>query len=278
MPFAPTGDIRTYYEDESPRSPSARQETPVVLIHGHSVDMRLWEPQRPALLGAGYRVLRYDVRGHGRSASPPTGYTWERYVADLRELLDHVQIERAHLAGASMGSGIALLFALEEPERVASLALLDSALPGFSYSPQFEEDIERLREAVRADGPRAALERHWLTHPIFEGVRRHRERFAALRRMVLDYPAADYLDEAEYALPERPAIERLHEVQAPALVVVGERDLPDFLIIADILAENLPGARKLVVPDAGHLANLERPEQVNPALLSFLAAVEGEAE
>jgi len=282
MPFASTGDILTHYEDEGPGPPSARRGTPVVLIHGHSADLRLWEPQVPALLGDGWRVVRYDVRGHGHSSVPPTGYDWEHYLADLRGLLDHLRVERAHVAGISMGGAIALQLALEEPARVASLALLDSALPGFAYSPQFEDDVERLREAVRADGPRAALERHWLTHPIFDGVRRRPEAFAALRRMVLDYPAADYLDEAAYARtggrlaapPERPAIERLHEVQAPALVVVGERDLPDFRIIADILAENLPRACKLVVRDAGHLPSLERPEEVNPALLSFLAAVE----
>jgi pimeloyl-ACP methyl ester carboxylesterase len=275
MPFATTGDIKIYYEDEGPAPPSDRRETPVVLIHGHSADLRLWEPQVPALLGDGWRVVRYDVRGHGRSSVPATGYSWEHYLADLRGLLDHLRVERAHLAGISMGGAIALQLALEEPGRVASLALLDSALPGFAYSPQFEDDIERLREAVRADGPRAALERHWLTHPIFDGVRRHPERFAALRRMVLAYPAADYLDEAEYAPPERPAIERLHEVQAPALVIVGELDLPDFRIIADILAENLPRARKLVVPGAGHLPSLEHPEEVNPALLSFLRDVDG---
>jgi len=286
MPFATTGDILTHYEDEGREPPSARRDTPVVLIHGHSADLRLWEPQVPALLGDGWRVVRYDVRGHGRTSAPATGYSWERYLADLRALLHHLRVERAHLAGISMGGAIALGFALEEPGRVASLALLDSALPGFTYSPQFEDDIERLREAVRVEGPRAALKRHWLTHPIFDGVRRRPEAFAALRRMVLDYPAADYLDEAEYARtggrlaapPERPAIERLHEVQAPALVVVGERDLPDFRIIADILAENLPRARKLVVPDAGHLPSLERPQEVNPALLSFLAAVDGVAD
>ena len=150
MPFATTGDILTYYEDEGPDSPSAHRDTPVVLIHGHSADLRLWEPQAPALLGAGWRVVRYDVRGHGRSSVPATGYSWEHYLADLRGLLDHLRVERAHLAGISMGGAIALQFALEEPGRVASLALLDSALPGFAYSPQFEDDIERLRQAMRA--------------------------------------------------------------------------------------------------------------------------------
>jgi pimeloyl-ACP methyl ester carboxylesterase len=278
MPFATTGDIETYYEDERPEAASARRETPVVLIHGHSADLRLWEPQTPALLTAGYRVVRYDVRGHGRSTAPATGYSWEHYQADLRALLDHLRLERVHLAGISMGGAIALQFALEEPGQVASLALLDPALPGFTYSPEFEDDIERLRTAVRADGPRAALERIWLAHPIFDGVRRHPQAFAALQRMVLDYPTADYLDEAEYPPPERPAIERLQEVQAPVLVVAGELDLPDFLIIADILAENLSAARKLVVPDAGHLPNLERPDAVNAALLSFLATVESAPE
>ena len=275
MPFATTGDIETYYEDGRLEASSPRRETPVALIHGHSVGLRLWDPQVPALLDAGYRVVRYDVRGHGRSAAPPTGYSWEHYLADLRALLDHLRLERVHLAGISMGGAIALQFVLEEPGRVASLALLDSALPGFTYSPEFEDGVERLRAAVRAEGPRVALERIWLAHPIFDGVRRHPEAFAALRRMVLDYPAADYLDEAEYPPPERPAIDRLHEVQAPALVVVGELDLPDFRIIADILAENLSSARKLVVPDAGHLPNLERPEVVNAALLSFLDEAEG---
>lgn len=274
MPLAHTGEIQTYYEDERPDAASPRRETPVVLIHGHSADLRLWEPQVGPLLDAGYRVVRYDVRGHGRSFAPPTGHSWEHYQADLRALLDHLRLKRVHLAGISMGGAIALQFALEEPGRVASLALLDTALPGLSYSPEFEDDIERLRAAVRAEGPRAALERIWLTHPIFDGVRRHPDAFAALRRMVLDYPAADYLDEADYPPPERPAIERLHEVAAPTLVIVGELDLPDFRIIADILAENLSRARRLVVPDAGHLPNLERPEAVNEALLSFLAAVE----
>jgi 3-oxoadipate enol-lactonase len=271
VPFAHAGNVNTYYEDERPEAASPRRETPVVLIHGHSADLRLWKPQVGPLLHAGYRVVRYDVRGHGRSTVPTTGYSWEHYQADLRALLDHLRLERVHLAGISMGGAIALQFALDGPGRVASLALLDSALPGFSYSPEFEDDVEGLRAAVRAEGPQAALERVWLPHPIFDGVRRHPEAFAALQHMILDYPAADYLDEAEYAPPERPAIDRLQEVQASALVVAGGLDLPDFLIIADILAENLPRACKLVVPDAGHLPNLERPEVVNEALLSFLA-------
>src|SRR4030067_752286 len=103
MPFAPTGDMEAYYEEEGPDAASARRETPVVLIHGHSADLRLWEPQAPALLGAGYRVVRYDVRGHGRSSAPPTGYSWEHYLADLRALLDHLPLARTPLGGTPPG-------------------------------------------------------------------------------------------------------------------------------------------------------------------------------
>src|SRR3990170_129407 len=258
MPHVDTNGMVTYFEDSAPAGVSG---PPVVLIHGHSLDLRQWDEQVPALTAAGYRVIRYDVRGHGRSMAPPTGYTWEDYAADLYDLLDRLNVEgpaleAAHIVGLSMGGGIALQFAQSAPggpARVLSLTLVDSALPGFSYSEEFSRRIEELVAAVRAEGPSAAFERLWLTHPLFDGLRRFPDRFQRVREMVLAYPAADY---REGALPVgyTPAvIERLHEIAAPALVVVGEMDIPDFRLAADILAENLPGARKIVLADCGHL-------------------------
>jgi len=170
-----------------------------------------------------------------------------------------------------MGSGIALQFALDFPERVASLVLVDSALPGFDYSPEFAGAIEELVGAVRAEGPRAAFERLWITHPLFDSLRRFPQRFELLRTMVLDYAAADYLDETPYAPPERQAVDRLAELQAPTLVLVGELDITDFQIIAEILAGNIAGAQLQVVADSGHIPPLEQPEAFNEALLGFLS-------
>jgi len=263
MTFAPTRDVTTYYEEQG-SGPA------VVLIHGHAADRRLWERQAPALARAGYRALCYDVRGHGRSSIPLSGYTWEDYSADLKALLDQLAVARAHVVGLSMGGGIALQFAVEHPGRVLSLALIDSALPGFGYSEEMESAIEELRDAVRREGVRQAFERVWLAQPMFDGVRRFPERFARFREMALSYPAADYLEDTEYAPPERQLVERLGEVSAPTLVMVGELDIPDFQLIADILAENIPGAEKQVVPDAGHLPPMEQPEQVNRLLVDFL--------
>lgn len=278
MPHLYTNGIDTYFEDSASAGASG---PPVVLIHGHSLDLRQWDEQVPALTTAGYRVIRYDVRGHGRSMAPRTGYTWENYAADLGDLLDRLNVEgpearslaldAAHVVGLSMGGGIALQFALDFPARVRSLTLVDSALPGFTYSEEFSRQIEELLAAVRAEGPRAAFERLWLTHPMFDGLRRFPDRFQRVREMVLAYPAADYREGALPAGYAPVVVERLHEIRALALVVVGERDIADFLLAADILAENLPRARKLVLPDCGHVPPLEQPQAFNAALLSFLA-------
>ncbi len=279
MPHTYTNGIVTFYEDAWPPGSPAPAQT-VFLIHGHSLDLRLWQYQVPALVQAGYRAVRYDVRGHGRTMIPPSGYTWEHYSADLGDLLDRLNVEQpaseslrldaAHLVGLSMGGGIALQFALDFPRRVLSLALVDSALPGFTYSQDFTRQIEELVAAVRTEGPRSAFQRLWLTHPLFDGLRRFPDRFALMRDMVLAYPAADY---REGAIPAnyRPTVaDRLGEIAAPALVVVGEHDIPDFRLIADLLTENLPSARKLVLPDSGHLPPLEQPEAFNQALITFL--------
>jgi len=266
MPIISANGIDIYYEEEG-RGP------PVVLIHGHSVDRRLWDPQVPALVAAGYRVIRYDVRGHGLSSAPPTGYTWENYTLDLKGLLDALKVGPAALVGLSMGGAIALHFALTFPQQTAAVVAIDSALPGYHYSQELSGIISALVRAVRQEGARQALQRYWLPSPLFDGLRRFPDRFRLLERMVLEFPAADYQDQTLYA----PAAltERLGEVKAPTLVLVGELDMLDFHLIADILAENIPGARKEVIAGAGHVANLEQPEAVNAALLRFLGQVLG---
>ena len=125
MAYCRTGEYPIYYEE-------AGRGLPVVLVHGHGVDLRIWDDVVPLLSDAGLRVIRYDVRGHGRSYAPDTGYTWEAYVADLKALVSHVGLEEAAVVGFSMGGGIALSFAQNHPERTAALALVSAALPGFT--------------------------------------------------------------------------------------------------------------------------------------------------
>jgi 3-oxoadipate enol-lactonase len=273
VPHTYTNGVVTFYEDAG--------EGPVVaLIHGYGADLRLWNAQVDHLCEAGFRVIRYDVRGHGRSMIAPDGYTFENYATDLRDLLDRLNVERptseslnieaAHLVGLSMGGGIALQFALDNPERVLSLTLVDSALPGFTYGDETVGHIQRFMEAVRSDGPRDAIDRVWLEHPFFDGVRRDPKTFAAVRDILVDFQAPDMRDGARPA-DYRPDIAgRLAKIRAPTLVIVGENDNPDFRLIADILAENIPDARLTVIPDCWHLPPVEKPEEFNELLVDFL--------
>ena len=273
MPHTYTNGIVTFYEDTG-------EGPAVILIHGYGADLRLWSAQAPALAGAGFRAIRYDVRGHGRSLIPPDGYTYENYAADLRDLMDRINVERpaseslaietAHVVGLSMGGGIGLQFALDFPQRVLSLTLVDSALPGFSYSEETTAGIERLVSAVRSDGPRVALENVWLRHPFFDGVRRSPEQFELVREIILGFQAPDLRDGARPADYRPDIAARLSEIRAPTFVIAGQNDIPDFRLIADVLAENIPNAHQTIIPDCWHLPPNEKPAEFNRLLIDFL--------
>jgi pimeloyl-ACP methyl ester carboxylesterase len=277
MPHTYTNDIVTFYEDTG-------DGPVVVLIHGHSLDLRMWKHQVGPLVDMGYRVIRYDVRGHGRSMVTPSGYTFENYSGDLSDLLDRLNVEKpaeeplsveaAHVVGLSMGGGIALKFALDHPERVLSLTLVDSILPGFAYTEEFSNWIFELRTAVLTKGKEAAFERLWLAHLLFDGVRRHPERFAEVTEMVASFQAAEYrVGAATPGYVQADMAARLGEVTAPTLVLVGEDDLPDFLMIAALMEANIPGARLVELPGCGHMPPMEDSASFNRVLLEFLAAV-----
>ena len=268
MPVAQTNSITTFYEDTG-------DGPVVVLVHGHSLDLRMWKYQASALVDMGYRAVRYDVRGHGRTSVPPTGYTWDTYSQDLAELLDALDITGdANLVGLSMGGGIALKFTMDHPKSVRSLSLVDSTLPGFTYSEEFSSEILALREAVRAEGATAAFDRLWLPNPLFDGLRKHPDKFAEAEDMVAGFQAAEYLEAAE--MPECVQLDlaaRLGEVTVPTLVVVGEEDLPDLRLIAEILASTIPDARFEVIAGCGHTPPMEDPAAFNRVLIQFLASV-----
>jgi pimeloyl-ACP methyl ester carboxylesterase len=266
MPFADTNGIQTYYE-----TAGAASNPTIALVHGHSLDLRSWDHQVGALVDAGFRVVRHDVRGHGRSEAPPVGYTWDNYSAELAGLFDHLGIRTAHVAGLSMGGGVALKFALDYPGRTRSLTLVDTALPGFSYSPEFSERILALQEAVRAEGVKAAFERLWFNDPLFDHLRRFPERMREAREMCLGYSAVEYREDSHtpgYVQPD--LIARLADVRVPTLVAVGEEDIPDFRLISEIAASTIPAARLQVMPGCGHLPNMEDPDSFNRILIGFL--------
>jgi len=270
MPLRQTNDIQTFYLDEG-------DGDPVVFIHGHTLDHRMWDAQVPALLAAGYRVIRHDLRGHGRSDATLTGYTSEELASDLKALLEALSVERAHLVGLSRGGGVALAFALAYPRTTRTLTLIDSILPGRTASAEFTRSFRALSARFAAGGKRAFLD-HWLESPLFTPARRDPALATRLAEIVQEFAALEMTPAAQTAMRERaatlptapPPAERLREIEIPTLIIIGELDLPHFHAFAEEMATTIPDARRLVIEGAGHMANMEAPAAVNAALLRFL--------
>jgi 3-oxoadipate enol-lactonase len=260
MQFADVNGTRLAYQ-------TAGEGIPVVFVHGLCLDMRMWDDQFD-VFAEHYRVIRCDVRGFGKSALP----TEERYhpAEDLHALLEHLGVERAHVIGLSMGGRIVLHYALLYPESTSSLVLVDSALDGYEWAQDWERSLDAIAEHGGVAGARAANEM-WLDHELFAPARESAASRAKLEAIVRDDSGWTWLNRNPVKGIQPRGAERLADVRVPTLVVVGERDLLDFRRIADKLANEIPGARKIVLEGAGHMSNMERPAEFNAAVLEFLA-------
>jgi pimeloyl-ACP methyl ester carboxylesterase len=190
-----------------------------------------------------------------------------------------LQIERAAVVGNSLGGKTALEFALLGPERVSALVLVDSAVGGHLPSVALQElwaQEEALLDAGKLDDAVELNLRAWLAEDVDP---RARKRVAAMQKRAFEVILPAYEREPEPGpvawLDDPPAAARLDQVQTPTLVVVGDRDQPDFVALSDRLAAEIPGARKEVVAGAAHVPGLERPEEFNRIVLEFLGSVHG---
>ena len=255
--FAEVNGTRLYYE-------AAGEGPAVVLVHGGLVDHRLWDDQMKPL-SRRFRVVRYDLRGYGKSAAP-AGQFWP--TEDLRALLDFLGIERATVVGLSLGGIAAADFAFEHPERVERLVFVGAGLRGDRQPPD-EKSMAAYR-ALTSGGPEKYFET-FLKADLLAGLRERPQARERMRTMMLDnYKALSYIRAGLAQSPEPPTIERLGRINFPTLVVVGSLDSKNLLNIADTLAANIPGARKVTIPGASHHPPVETPQEFNRALLDFL--------
>src|SRR5689334_3510293 len=246
----------------------------VVLIHGFGLDMRMWDPQIGPLADR-FRVVRYDCRGFGASGpfDPAVPYT---HAGDLVALLDHLDIGEAVLAGIgeavlaglSFGGRVALQAALADPARVRGLALLDAVLDGVPWDPPSARALDEVARRVQEAGVLAGREA-WLAHPLFAAARERPDLAAALAAMVAGYPGQHWLGQDPHREIRSP-IDVLEGICVPALVAVGERDVPGFREMSAVLARRIPGAAYRVVAGAGHMVNMEQPAVINDLLISFV--------
>jgi pimeloyl-ACP methyl ester carboxylesterase len=224
----------------------------------------MWDGVVPALHGEGHEVVAPDLRGFGSRPPGPAPFS---HAGDVLALLDGLGAERADLVGASFGGLVALEVAALAPERVRSLALLAPLLLAWEWSEHFRSYVRAEDAALARGDVDAAVElnvRYWAG----DADPRVQDYVAAAQRRAFEL--GDGGAEAEELDP--PVSERLGDVAAPALVMVGDGDVPDFVAIARHLAGTLPRAELRVVEGAGHLLALERPAEVGAALAAWLRA------
>ena len=241
---------------------------PIVLLHAGVADSRMWQPQVEEFAKQ-FDVVRPDMRGFGDSELPPV--PWKPH-ADLLALIDELRLKPAFLVGCSMGGSLAIDFAIDNPERVSKLVLVGAGVSGQKQDPRHEGLYAEVMAADERNDMKAVNEAEmylWL-----DGPYRPRGYVAQpLRDLFLDMNGgnrrADWSRAPNQSL-EPPAIERLNEITAPTLVIVGEADLEPIRETADMLASSIAGAHMEVVRDAAHLPNLEHPEEFNRLVLNFL--------
>jgi pimeloyl-ACP methyl ester carboxylesterase len=246
----------------------------VTMLHGFLVDSGQWDEEFAALAGD-HRVLRYDLRGFGRSSMPDAPFA---HHEDLARVLDESAIERTALIGCSGGAGTALDFALANPQRVSALVLIGAGYWGH-YATRTPE-AQAFWAAVKSGDADALLETSLRT--FLDGPRRApeqsdaqaRERIAAMSAWNFGRDDGYWKKASLQCNPATPATERLAELHMPVLLVVGEEDQPEVIELSERLAAGLPNARLVRVPGAGHHVNIERPEVVLPLLRDFLAEVQ----
>ena len=241
---------------------------PLVFLHAGVADGRMWDPQ-VAEFAKHFDVIRPDMRGFGKSDLPPR--PWSPH-ADLYALVEELGLKPAHLVGCSMGGGLAIDFALDHPERISKLVIVDGGPNGKPDDPGHDALFAEVEAADKA-GDHVALneaEAHlWLDGPYRPKGYVRQE----LRELFLDMNGGN-MDNDWSSAPmqhlEPVAFGRLGEITAPTLIVVGDKDLAPVLATADLLTSSIKGARKVVIHDAAHLPSLEHPDEFNRVVLDFL--------
>jgi len=243
-----------------------------VLIHEGICDSRMWDPQWETFTRA-HRVMRYDQRGFGRSTLEPGGpYSDGR---DLVELIEQHGLESASLVGVSVGGRIALEVAVARPELVDALVLVGSGLPGHDWSDDMSAADAEEEAALERGDLDAAVEvtlRTWV-----DGPRRSPDQVdPSVRAKVAEMQQRAYelqvpvLDAIEEELLVDDLSERLGDVTASTLIVVGEEDVPDIHEIADRLEREIPDTRRASIAGAAHVPSMERPREFDELVLGFI--------
>lgn len=236
----------------------------VVLVHDGVLHSAVWDDVWPAFC-KNFHTIRYDRRGYGRS---PVTTKWYIETDDIYALLRQLKISRAMVVGSSHGGELSIEFTIEHPSLVEELVLVGAVVNGFPYSAHFLERGEALAKPLEKNDVAGAIAKgvndKYLTapdHPV-------------ARKKMHDLLTASPQDltHTDLTLDSPSSVPRLHEICVPTLILVGDVDIPDVHAHAGVIESGIPNARRIVVPDAGHLMYLEKPEEFRRIVIDFLEA------
>lgn len=237
----------------------------VTLVTGIANDLTLWDGQVP-VLQSDFKVLRYDLRGHGDSEAPAGDYTIDLLVSDLKSLLDQVGVEKTCLAGLGLGGAVAQAFAIAHPERVESLM---PCCCRAQMVPEFAALWHKLRDAVKSNGLESIVEptvQRWFSA---EFKAAHPDVLDKIRGMIRGTSQQGYLG-VTGAFLGLALEDRLSRIQCRTLYVSGAEDpLGGPAPLMENLSRKVRGARHVSVPKAAHIANIQNPEGFNQVMRGF---------
>lgn len=261
MPYANVNGTKLYYEVKG-KGPA------MVLIHGWTLDTAMWDPQFDEF-SKQYKVLRYDLRGYGKSA--PKNYEPFTHHDDLKALMNYLKIDHAAIIGLSMGGTIAINFTLTYPERASALITVDSSIENCTspHMAAFNKSMTPIFSKGKAESIESAR-KYWMMMPLFSAANRNPRCASKLKEIVGRYNGWDFVND-DKIVPLNPIPEkRLHEIKVPTIVVIGELDDPGFQDIARIISSGVKGSQKVTMKGVGHMSNMENPEEFNKIVLDFL--------
>lgn len=285
MPRSRINGITVHYQ-QAGRGPD------LVLIHGLFANLAFWYLSILPILARQFRVTVYDLRGHGLSDMPASGYTTRHLARDLAALLQHLRIERAHLVGHSYGGAVALQYAAVEPDRVASLTLADARVPALqpTFPPRSARRWKQIRERLRRSGMAVEEDVPRIAYSFFEDLARlqHDPRHPVTRQSALllrqwnrgSRSAQQWLrlvhtTTAAKELASRSDLPRqkIRQIPQPVLAVFGEHS--SCLRTLRGLEQSLPQIRKVILPGVGHFHPILQPDEFTQTLTRFVHDLPG---
>jgi 3-oxoadipate enol-lactonase len=266
--FAEVNGTTLYYE-------VAGEGHPLVLNHGGLVDNHLWDSQFDEF-AQHFKVVRYDIRGFGDSGMLKNGMETYSMERDLYALLQFLGIEKTYMLGLSMGGALAIDFTLQYPEVVDALITVGAGRSGFEQGEpdeEFKAKDAALDEAFKSGDIARAVEislQIWTDGPYRTPDQVDPQVRERVRAMTTHNFERGDDEEVQAQEMEPPATSRLSEIHAPALIIVGDKDVELILTIANMLEKGIAGAKKVVILGTAHHLNMEKPEEFNQVVIKFL--------